>query len=238
MTNASQRGESKGSETKRLSLCKRLLVIPMALFVRLWLRTLRMPCPEEERNALEDRSEGTVIVLWHNRIGVSAEYARRFRPQRAIHCLVSASRDGAWLETFFRAVGLSVVRGSRKSRGTQAVRDLAQKIKQGHDVGITPDGSKGPCYEAKAGALLLAKITKAPIILLSFEFSAAWRLNTWDGFYLPKPFSRVLVRGKRLDGEFFKEKETEEAVACVERELMNLTTDSIEPPARARFRAE
>ena len=238
MANAPQRGKLDGSETKKLSFGKRLLVIPIAIIARLWLRTLRMPCPDDERSELQDVSEGTVIILWHNRLGASAEYARRYRPKRSIHCLVSGSRDGAWLETFFRAVGLSVVRGSRKRRGSQALRDLARQIKQGHDVGITPDGSRGPCYEAKPGALLLAKITKAPMLLLSFEFSSAWRLNSWDGFYLPKPFSRVLVRGKRLDGDFFQEKEIDEASACVERELMNLTTDTLAPPDRVRAKEQ
>ena len=28
----------------------------------------------------------------------------------------------------------------------------------------------------------------------SVEFDSAWRLGSWDGFYLPKPFSRVKLR--------------------------------------------
>ena len=235
MANAPQRETPAGSEVKRLSLGKRLLVLPFALIARLWLRTLRMPCLKEERDGLRDVSEATTIILWHNRVGVSAEYARRFRPKRSIHCLVSGSRDGAWLETFFRAVGLQVVRGSRKRRGSQAIRDLAREMKKGHDVGVTPDGSRGPCYKVKPGALVLAKVAKSPVLLLSFEFSSAWRLNSWDGFYLPRPFSRVLVRGKLMSSEFLQEKNTEETVAFVERELMNLTKDTVAPPARTEL---
>ena len=238
MGDAPQRETPAGGEVKGLSLGKRLLVFPIACIFRLWLRSLRMRLSEEFRSELEDVERPTVVIVWHNRLSVAAEYVRRFRRGRRLCGLVSGSRDGAWLETFFRAVGLSVVRGSRKRRGSQALRDLARQIKQGHDVGITPDGSRGPCYEAKPGALLLAKITKAPMLLLSFEFSSAWRLNSWDGFYLPKPFSRVLVRGKRLDGDFFQEKEIDEASACVERELMNLTTDTLAPPARVRSKEQ
>ncbi len=232
MTNAPQRETPAGTEVKRLSLGKRLLVIPFALLARLWLRTLRMPCLDEERNDLSNVSEATTIVLWHNRVGVSAEYARRYRPKRSIHCLVSGSRDGAWLETFFRAVGLQVVRGSRKRRGSQAIRDLAREMKKGHDVGVTPDGSRGPCYKVKPGALALAKIAKSPVLLLSFEFSSAWRLNSWDGFYLPRPFSRVLVRGKLISSELLQKKNSDEAVAFVECELMKLTKDTVASPAR------
>ena len=26
---------------------------------------------------------------------------------------------------------------------------------------------------------------------MSFEYSSAWRTKSWDGFFIPKPFSRV-----------------------------------------------
>ena len=232
MTNAPQRETPAGSEVKRLSLGKRLLVIPFALIARLWLRTLRMPCLKEERDDLSDVSEATAIILWHNRLSVSAEYARRYRKKRRIYALVSGSRDGAWLETFFRAVGVPVIRGSRKRRGSQAIRDLVRKMKEGYDVGITPDGSRGPCYEMKPGAATVVKMAKVPALLLSFEFSSAWRLNSWDGFYLPKPFSRVLVRGKRLASDFLGEMGTEDAITCLERELKQLTKDTVDAPPR------
>ena len=110
---------------------------------------------------------------------------------------------------------------------------MVAKLKEGRDVGITPDGSRGPCYEAKPGALLVAKISKAPVLLLSFEFSSAWRLNSWDGFYLPKPFSRVTVLGKRLEGGFFDDMETADAVDSVNSGLMSMTKDTVKAPPRA-----
>ena len=81
-------------------------------------------------------------------------------------------------------------------------------------------------------ALALAKIAKSPVLLLSFEFSSAWRLNSWDGFYLPRPFSRVLVRGKLISSELLQKKNSDEAVAFVECELMKLTKDTVASPAR------
>ncbi len=232
MSNAPQHATSAGSEVKRLSLGKRLLVFPLALIARLWLKTLRMPCLEEEREDLSDLSEATAIILWHNRLSVSSEYARRYRKKRRIYALVSGSRDGAWLETFFRAVGVPVIRGSRKRRGSQAIRDMVRTMKDGYDIGITPDGSRGPCYEMKPGAATVVKMAKAPALLLSFEFASAWRLKSWDGFYLPKPFSRVLVRGKRLSSDSLAGMDTEEVVTCLERELKQLTQDTVEAPSR------
>ena len=107
-----------------------------------------------------------------------------------------------------------------------ALRDLARLLRSGYDVGITPDGSRGPCYEAKPGALLLAKVSKSPILLLSFEFGSAWRLNSWDRFYAPKPFSRIVVRGKKISPEeLFDDRTPNEAAKVVEEELMKLTKD-------------
>jgi len=233
MADAPQRETPAGGEVKGLSLGKRLLVFPIACIFRLWLRSLRMRLSEEYRSELEDVEHPTVVIVWHNRLSVAAEYVRRFRRGRRLCGLVSGSRDGAWLETFFRAIGILVTRGSRKRRGSQAIRELIGQLKEGHDVGITPDGSRGPCYEAKPGALLVAKVSKAPVLLLSFEFSSAWRLNSWDGFYLPKPFSRVTVLGKRLEGGFFDDMETEDAVATVNSGLMSMTKDTVKAPPRA-----
>ena len=80
------------------------------------------------------------------------------------------------------------------------MRELATLLRRGHDVAITPDGSRGALYEIKPGMILLAQLTGAPVLPISFEFSRAWRLRTWDRFAVPKPFSRVTLRvGECLD---------------------------------------
>ena len=38
-----------------------------------------------------------------------------------------------------------------------------------------------------------AAATRTPIIPIHVRFASAWRLNTWDRFVIPKPFSRVHV---------------------------------------------
>ena len=88
------------------------------------------------------------------------------------------------------------VRGSQTRRGTQSVRELIKVVRKGNEVGITPDGSRGPIYEAKSGATVLARITRAPVCLLAFEFSSHWKLKSWDRFVIPFPFSKVKVKTK------------------------------------------
>ena len=65
---------------------------------------------------------------------------------------------------------------------------------QGRDVGITPDGPRGPRYDFKPGAVVVAQLAGAPVLLFGAKYHSAWRLPSWDGFYLPVPFSRVTLR--------------------------------------------
>ena len=87
---------------------------------------------------------------------------------------------------------------SKPKRFSRHLENLVKVVREGNDVGITPDGSRGPKYEAKAGAVALARITKMPVLLLSFEYSKFFSLNSWDNFIVPFPFSRVVVRTRIL----------------------------------------
>jgi lysophospholipid acyltransferase (LPLAT)-like uncharacterized protein len=134
------------------------------------------------------------MVLWHNRLFVAAEIVRRFRAGRPAYALVSASQDGAWLTAFFSLAGLRTVRGSSSRLGREAATALVETLRAGHDIGVTPDGPRGPCYELKPGVVIVSRRTRAPMLLIGAGFSSAWRLRSWDRFYLPKPFSRVRMR--------------------------------------------
>jgi lysophospholipid acyltransferase (LPLAT)-like uncharacterized protein len=177
---------------------RRLALWPLALLVRCWCRTLRFEIAREDRRNLEWSERPAAFVLWHNRLFITAEIFRRFR-SRPLCALVSASRDGAWLAAFFSLMGMDAVRGSSSRFGREAAIRLTDSLLAGKDIGITPDGPRGPCYDFKEGALVVARRARAPLLLFGAEFSAAWRLHSWDGFYIPKPFSGVLLRCLRVD---------------------------------------
>ena len=71
-------------------------------------------------------------------------------------------------------------------------------MREGHDVGITPDGPRGPIYTVEAGVLVVTRRNHAPMLLIGAEFTDAWRLKSWDRFYVPRPFSRVTLRTEML----------------------------------------
>ena len=133
------------------------------------------------------------FVLWHNRLFLVSEVFRRYRERRPVYGLVSASKDGAWLSAFFSLVGIRTVRGSSSRLGREAVTALVDVVREGNDIGITPDGPRGPLYDFKGGATVVARRTRAPILLLGGAYENAWQLRSWDRFYLPKPFSTVRV---------------------------------------------
>ena len=116
------------------------------------------------------------------------------------------------------------VRGSRYKRGTQAVRDLIAAQREGFDIGVTPDGSRGPIYDMKAGAVTVAMKTGAPVVLLSFNHSGAWRLKSWDRFFIPHPFSKIEVRIDCVGQEACGSGDDSKAAAAVLKARMDAIT--------------
>lgn len=166
-----------------------LWVLPVALFLRLWLATLRF---RREGEAVDDAAGPSVLVLWHDKLFVAPWIAHRCFA-RPVTALISTSRDGAWLVAFFRLMGITAVRGSSSRRGAAALVALTRSMRSGNHAGITPDGPKGPALEFKAGAVSLARLTRADFVVMGIRYHACWRLRSWDRFALPVPFSRVDV---------------------------------------------
>ena len=209
------------------SFCLKSFLSPLGILYRLWTMSIRFDYRDEDGRAeFKKIIEPITIILWHNRLFLAGEWHQRFRKGRKLYGLISGSRDGAWLETFYRWAAIRAIRGSRNRRGTQATRELIRKVKDGHDAGLTPDGSRGPRYEAKAGGLLVARASRSPVALVSFSYSRAIRLKSWDKFVIPLPFSRVRLRTRILPNEeLFKGRDLEKATQRVQHCLMEMTDD-------------
>ncbi len=202
---------------------KRLLVWPLAMTARVWAMTLRFEMSPESLAHYRRQETPTAFVLWHNRLFVTAEIFRRYRSGRKIYALVSASKDGAWLDAFFSVAGLSTVRGSSSRFGREAATALVEVMKAGHDIGITPDGPRGPCYDFKAGALIVSRRSRTPLLLMGVRYTSAWRFKSWDRFYLPKPFSRVHLVAEMVPPEALDQRS--EAAQAIATRLLELNPD-------------
>ena len=165
------KGPRQGTVPFRQGILLKILLSPLGILYRIWTFSIRFKY-EKSAGAWELKGhEGPLVIfLWHNRLFLAGEWHRRFRKQNSCYGLISASRDGAWLETFYGFAGIRPIRGSRNRRSRQSIRELIRVSRSGNDVGITPDGSRGPIYKANPGAILLARITKSPMCLLSFKY--------------------------------------------------------------------
>jgi lysophospholipid acyltransferase (LPLAT)-like uncharacterized protein len=138
-----------------------------------------------------------IFAFWHNRIFLLPYLFRKHwntRQRDRVAVLVSASRDGEKLARVLEKFDLLCVRGSSSRRGMEALRELTNLMADGYDVGITPDGPRGPKYRAHSGAVSLAQLAQVPIIPLSWQVSRQITFNSWDQFILPLPFARATVR--------------------------------------------
>lgn len=183
----------------KLSIWQRVVLWPLGAVLRLWNRSLRFELDPADRDAFAFSDRPVTLVLWHNRLFVAGELIRRCRGGRPFYGLISASKDGAWLAGFFELLGFFAVRGSSSRGAREAVSALLDVARAGHDIGITPDGPRGPVYEFKPGGLIVARRTRAPMLLMGAQFAHAWQLRSWDRLYIPRPFTRTRVRCIRIN---------------------------------------
>ena len=193
-------------------------VVPVALFLRVWLATLRFRCNVER---IDDSEGPVVLLLWHDKLFVSSWIANRYFA-RPVTALISTSKDGAWLVAFFKFMGITAVRGSSNRRGAAALITLTRSMRAGNHTGITPDGPKGPALEFKTGAVSLARLTRSPFVVMGIRYHACWRMRSWDRFALPVPFSKVEVTLLREPKP--TEDETDEVLASRLQALLNETS--------------
>lgn len=196
---------------------------PAAALLRLWGRSLRFELDANDLRNVTKRDVPVAFVVWHNRLFLTPEIFRRYRGRRPLIALISASGDGAWLAAFFSLIGMRAARGSSSRLGREAATALVDAQRAGYDIGITPDGPRGPCYDLKPGAIIVPRRTGSPLLLIGGDFSSAWRLRSWDGFYLPKPFSRVRLRCELVLADQLADRDA--AFALVRDRMLALNPD-------------
>jgi hypothetical protein len=166
--------------------------IGLALF-RLWVKTLRFRIEDPAQVIPASRERPLILAVWHNRLLLLPPVFSLCFPHRRSVGLISASRDGDIVSMVVDSFGHGTVRGSTSRKGVIALRQLVDKLAAGENVLITPDGPRGPLYEVNQGIIYVAQKSGAAIVPMHLEFGSAWRMKSWDGFFVPKPFSQVRV---------------------------------------------
>ena len=144
----------------------------------------------EHWEAASNDGRQPIYTFWHNRVFLSTYFWRR----RRIVVMTSKSFDGEYIARFIQRFGYGAARGSSTRGATGAVIEMVRLMRAGCPTAFTIDGPKGPKYVAKMGAVLLAKKTGNPILPFTITADRFWEARkSWDGFQVPRPFTRARV---------------------------------------------
>ena len=164
-------------------------ILPAAIDVLC--KTLRYEILNSEPvNKLYDDNTNFVLAFWHGKMIVPWFFHRR----KNFGALVSLSKDGDILSAVLNKWKYNVVRGSSYKGGKESLNTMLELARQNYSIAITPDGPTGPNEKMKAGAVIVAKKTKIPLVLIGVHIKKKFVLKSWDNFQIPKPFTKVIVK--------------------------------------------
>lgn len=161
--------------------------------VRLWFITMRVRLVGFRLDGrIPLPPESGIYVLWHQRLFMPAGFFRK----SGFRVVISQHSDGEMIARVLKRLGMDPVRGSSTRGGAKVVRELLREDAQRSRlfIVITSDGPKGPARRFQAGAIYLASRTGLPIYANAITIKSFWCLPSWDNFFLPKPFTKAVIR--------------------------------------------
>ena len=170
---------------------------------------------KEIRDDILARRRPVIFLFWHNRIFMAAIYLKRTFFDKGVHLtvLISQSNDGEAIANVVERWGGDVARGSSSRGGKEALTMLSHALgRRKSSVVMTPDGPRGPMYVFQAGAIVASQLTQTELVPVCVAPRRYWRLNSWDGFLIPKPFTELLVSLQPSEVEPRKQTEEEREV--------------------------
>ncbi|MGH9845780.1 MAG: lysophospholipid acyltransferase family protein [Blastocatellia bacterium] len=199
------------------TLKQRLIIRTAGLLLYLLIRaigaTVRFEVKGWEHHT---EAEPLVYCFWHNRIPIATWFWRH----RDIVVMSSQSFDSEYIARFIQRFGYGAAKGSSTRGARGGLIQMIRAVRAGRSAAFTVDGPRGPIYEAKPGALLLAEKAGAAILPFSISLDRCWRLPSWDRIEIPKPFARaVVVIGER---QYVEDADDEQTRVQLQRALEEL----------------
>lgn len=130
-----------------------------------------------------------IFSLWHGQLLPLLWHHRN----EGVKVLISEHRDGELVARAARSLGYGLIRGSTTHGANRALISLVRELEAGHEIAITPDGPRGPAEMFAPGALVAAQRSDTYILPVAMFAERAWKLRSWDGFTIPKPFAQITV---------------------------------------------
>lgn len=134
--------------------------------------------------------QGAIFTFWHNMLALSPAM---FKGHRDVYALISPHLDGKILNDVIGKFSCKVIVGSSNKNPLGALRSIIEKLSQGANVIITPDGPKGPVYKINSGITEIAYKYNKKLIPIVSTTSRCFRLKSWDKLIIPLPFGMIKV---------------------------------------------
>ncbi len=135
--------------------------------------------------------EPVVFAFWHSDLLMQPYLYYQFRKVPKAKVLISEHFDGQIIARIMKFFKLGTIHGSTTRGGAKVLIQGLKSLSQGYDIGITPDGPKGPRYEVSDGIVIMAQKRHATVIVFHCRPSKYWQLSSWDRFVVPQPFGRL-----------------------------------------------
>jgi len=190
------------------------------IYIRFVFLTSRVKIINAEKvNELKTNKQPMIFAFWHGHLLLMPCFAKKYKK---ISVITSHNRDGNIVSTIVKFFGVNLIRGSTSKGGQKAALEAVNILKSGQNLGITPDGPRGPRMKAAKGAVAIAKISACPIIPIGLASSRAKILNSWDKFIVTLPFSKIVLF---YGNPIFVNKDEDEEIATdmLEKEMIKLT---------------
>jgi len=162
-------------------------------FIRFYSSTFNMKIVNEKKWVDYLRSGGRVLLCtWHQHFFSAIRHFQNYRDFKPA-LMISKSSDGEIIAGVAEKSGWQTIRGSSSRGGKEALRKMIDHLNQTRLAAHIVDGPKGPAGNVKAGVIQLARAADAAIIPFYASADRAWYFNSWDSFFIPKPFARVII---------------------------------------------
>ena len=148
---------------------------------------------QDNFNQITNNNRPTMLCVWHGRMLYPIFYV--IKKKLSIWTIASPYNDGEIIAQILKKWNFQVIKGSSNRRSKQVLEKIETIFKTDPQsiVAVTNDGPKGPRHVAKKGSLEIAKKYNVNIITVTGDSNKKWVFDSWDKFYLPKPFSTINI---------------------------------------------
>lgn len=140
-----------------------------------------------------------IVGMWHGQ-GLLYPFIRP-RDDLKIAIMVARHIDGDIVHEALVHFGMTTIRGAGAGRkgkdkgGFEALRACMQALRNDTTIAVTADIPPGPARKAGLGLVTLSRLSGRAVMPCAVVTKRYLKLNTWSGFTVNLPFSKMVLAG-------------------------------------------